>query len=78
MRHHTRKHYSTVTIMAEECCDVSKIVTTFFLNTCRLPPWPRIIDVQAAWCCALSAGGQLKNGDEETEQIPLTTGSVEH
>jgi len=65
----------TATIMAEECGDVSKIITTFLLHTCRLPPWPRLCDIQAAWCCAVTAGDP-PNDDKEAEWIPLTTGSV--
>ena len=62
-------------VMADECCDVSKIVTAFFLNTCRLPPRPRKCDVHAAVQCAVLAGEHLPY-DEEAKQIPLTTGSV--
>ena len=57
--------------MADEC-DVSRIVTTFLLNTCRLPPWPSRHDVQAATCCGLIAGMD----DKEAKCIPLITGSV--
>ena len=64
-----------MTIMADECCDASKIVTAFLLNTCRSPPWPRQCDVEAASCCAALAG-QHPLDDEEVERIPLITGSV--
>jgi len=61
--------------MADEC-DVSKIVTTFLLNTCRLPPWPTKRDVQAAvFCCNIMACPTTQD-DKEAEQTPLTTGSV--
>ena len=61
--------------MADGCCDVSKIVTAFFLNTCRLPPRPRQCDVQAAAVCAALAGLHPAD-DEEADVIPLITGSV--
>ena len=61
--------------MADECCAVSKIVTTFLLNTCRLPPSLSQHDVQAAVCCAVLADEHLVD-DEEAECIPLITGSV--
>jgi len=64
-----------VTIMADECCDAGKIVTAFLLNTCRLPPWPRKCDVHAAAHCAVMPCKHPRDG-EETEWIPLTTGSV--
>ena len=60
--------------MADQCCDVSKIVTAFFLRTCRLPPWPRICNVNAAVECAGLAGINLP--DYEVACIPLITGSV--
>ena len=60
--------------MADES-DVSKVVTTFLLNTCRLPPWPRTRDAQAAMFCGLSANMRLAN-DEDAEYIPLITGSA--
>ena len=59
--------------MADEC-DVSKIVTAFLLNTCRLPPRISKHDVQAAVCCGLIATARPL--DEECEVIPLITGSV--
>jgi len=61
--------------MADECCDVSEIVTAFLLNTCRLPPWARTCDVEAAVVCAVVAGDHPED-DEEVDVIPLTTGSV--
>jgi len=61
--------------MADECCDVSKIVTTFLLNTCRLPPRLNRRDVQAAALCALTADYHPVD-DEKAESIPLITGSV--
>ena len=60
--------------MANEC-DVSKIVTTFLLNTCRLPPCPSHRDVEAAIHCAKLAFGH-PNDKEEIRVIPLTTGSM--
>jgi len=66
--------------MADEC-DVSKIVTVFLLNTCRLPPRPTKHDIQAAvvWG-AIATQDPLCLGlivyDEEAERIPLITGSV--
>jgi len=55
--------------MADEC-DVSKTVTSFLLNTCRLCPRLTSRSVQAALCC-----GVLMD-DEEADLIPLITGSV--
>jgi len=52
-------------------CDVSEIITAFLLNTCRLPPCPKICDVQAAAQCAVIAGLCLRD-DEEDGSIPLT------
>ena len=60
--------------MADEC-DVSKIVTTFLLNTCRLPPLLRNRYVQAVMYCGTMAADHPVN-DEEAEYIPLITGSV--
>jgi len=60
--------------MADEC-DVSKIVTTFFLNTCRLPPRITQHNVQAAVTCGVLAT-KRPHGDEEAKLIPLITGSV--
>jgi len=54
---------------------VSKIVTTFLLNTCRLPPWPSKRNINAAVECARWAGQHPAN-DKEVENIPLITGSV--
>jgi len=61
--------------MADECCDVSRIITTFLLNTCRLPPRLRQHDAQAVAYCAMMAG-KHPLGDQEVEIIPLITGSV--
>jgi len=61
--------------MADECCDASKIVTTFLLNTCRLPPRLSLRDVEAAVHCAVSADEHTLD-DKEANVIPLTTGSV--
>jgi len=78
-RHTARQLHSgeipVVSVMADGCCDVSKIVTAFFLNTCRLPPRPRQCDVQAAAVCAALAGLHPAD-DEEADVIPLITGSV--
>jgi len=60
--------------MADEC-DVSKIVTTFLLNTCRLPMRLTRRDVQAAVVCGMIASGRPEI-DKEAEIIPFTTGSV--
>ena len=60
--------------MADES-DVSKIVTRFLLNTCRLPPWPSKRGVQSAWVCAMIASEHLPD-DEKAASIPLITGSV--
>jgi len=62
--------------MADECCDVSRIVTTFLLNTCRLPPRLRRRDIEGARHCAELAGERADIHDIEAEVIPLTTGSV--
>jgi len=60
--------------MADEC-DVSKIVTTFLLNTCRLPMRLTQRDVKAVVRC-----GQIVTkrpaSDDVAGLIPLTTGSV--
>ena len=56
-------------------CDVSKIVTTFLLNTCRLPPRLSLRDVQAALHCAVIAC-VCPEHDDEAKAIPLITGSV--
>jgi len=60
--------------MADEC-DVSKIVTTFLLNTCRLPPWTAKRDVEAAITCGMVATQRPLN-NKDAKFIPLTTGSV--
>jgi len=60
--------------MADEC-DISEIVTTFFLNTCRLPPGPSVHSVQAAIWVGLLATKHPPD-DTEVDCIPLTTGSV--
>jgi len=62
--------------MADDCRDVSKIISKFLLSTRRLPPWPKQHDVEAAGNCALIAGAHLENFYEEIEFIPLITGSV--
>jgi len=59
--------------MGDEC-DVSKIVTTFLLNTCRLPLRQRTCDIEAAVFCAVVATDH--SADDEDERIPVTTGSV--
>jgi len=64
--------------MAEEC-DVSKIVTAFLLNTCRLPPRPSKRDIQAAvYCGVIATKHPMIHPDvsEEYECVPLITGSV--
>jgi len=61
--------------MAGKYCDVSKIVTTFFLNTCRLPPRLSRRDVEAAILCAVIADVHPLD-DKEAQVIPLVTGSV--
>ena len=63
----------SVAIMEDGCCHFSELVTTLLVGTCRLPPWPRQCDVDAAVCC-----GELRRPpeDEEAEFIPLITGSV--
>jgi len=70
------KTHQCVVTMANEC-DVSKIVPTFFLNTCRLPPcpWPTKHGLLAAARCA-AISTEHPPDDQETEAIPLTTGSV--
>jgi len=60
---------------ADGCCDVSKTVTTFLLNTCRLPPRLRRRDIEAARYCAEIVDERSEN-DKEVEVIPLVTGSV--
>jgi len=60
--------------MADEC-DVSKIITTFLLNTCRLPPRISRHAVQAAVYCGTIAVEHPYH-DEEAKPIPLITGSV--
>jgi len=64
-----------VSIKADKYCDVSKIVTAFLLNTCRLPPRLRRDDVQAAVWCGIVAGKHPAD-DVEVELIPLTTGML--
>jgi len=54
---------------------VSRIVTTFLLNTCRLPPWPSRHDVPAAVICGILATKHPVT-NKEVEYIPLITGSV--
>jgi len=60
--------------MADEC-DVSKIITAFLLNTCRLPPRITKHDVQAAVTCGVAATKHPRS-DNKVKQIPLITGSV--
>jgi len=58
--------------MADEC-DVSRVVSTFLLNTCRLPPRLSADDIQAAVCCVTIA---TEFHGEDCELITLVTGSV--
>jgi len=60
--------------MEDESC-VSKIVTTFLLNTCRLPPKLSKRDVQAAVLCATTANFPV-HYYRQASWIPLITGSV--
>jgi len=60
--------------MADECA-VSRIVTTFLLNTCRLPPWTSKSKVQAAMFC-FNVVSDPPEADKEAEEIPLVSGSV--
>jgi len=60
--------------MADEC-DVSEIVTTFLLNTCRLLRRVSERDIQAVLTGTIVATTRPE-ADEEAERIPLTTGSV--
>jgi len=55
--------------------DVSKLITTFFLSTCRLRPWTNRRDLLAAMYCSMIAAAD-PDEDEEAEYIPLITGSV--
>jgi len=58
-----------------DVCDVSKIVTSFLLNTCRLHQRLSISNVQAAvHCDGLMTAYPLD--DEEADYIPQITGSV--
>jgi len=65
--------------MADEC-DVSTIVTTFLLNTCRLAPRLSRYGVRDAVTCARVATevSPVSDGfsDGEAVIIPLITGSV--
>jgi len=61
--------------MADGCCDASKIVSTFLLNTCRLPPRLSQRGVEAALWCALTADEHAEDA-KEVEFIPSVTGSV--
>jgi len=56
-------------------CDVSKIVTTFLLNSCRLRSRLTKDDIQATICCVAQATQHRKDG-EDVERIPLITGSA--
>jgi len=60
--------------MSHECF-VDDIITTFFLNTCRLHPQLTRHDVQAAVCCARIATVH-PDDDTEADWIPLLTGSA--
>jgi len=60
--------------MADEC-DVSKIVTAFLLNTCRLAPQISKREVQAAMTCIVVAN-EHRDKDEQVDMMPITTGSV--
>jgi len=73
--HISRDGNSSVT-MADEC-DVSRMVTKFFLNTCRLNSHPSLSkrDIQAAVCCGVAVATHPP-GNEEVQYIPLVTGSV--
>ena len=62
-------------IMEEDECGVSKIVTTFLLNSCGLPPWPSRVAVQAAVCCG-DIATKRQGCDDQVESVPLITGSV--
>ena len=59
--------------MADEC-DVSKIVTTFLLNTCRLPMRLTVRDLWAVERCAMLQTGPASK--EVVGLVPLITGSV--
>ena len=62
--------------MAEEC-DVSKIVSTFLLNTCQLLSRPSKEYLQAAVLCAtLTAVHQTVDTEAKSKIILLITGSV--
>jgi len=56
-------------------CDVSQVVTTFLLNTCRLPPRTSRRNIEAASLCAVMAT-KRPTDFKEVEYIPLITGSV--
>jgi len=60
--------------MANEC-DVSKIVTTLLLNTCRLPMRLTVRDLWAVERCALLVNMQQAD-NKEAGYVPLTSGSV--
>jgi len=59
-------------------CDVSRIITTFFLNTCRLPPLLLVRNVQATLVSASIATKRpaYDETDEEAKWITLISGSV--
>jgi len=61
--------------MADEC-DISKMITTFLLNTSRLLSRLNQYSVEAAGTCGViaTAGARLK--DEELKCFPLITGSL--
>ena len=54
---------------------VSKIVTQFLLDTCRLKQ-PTKNNVLAATSCAVSASFRLIQNTLDVDAIPLTSGSV--
>jgi len=54
---------------------LTKLLRTFFINTCRLRPQVTSHAVQAALCCA-EAATEHTDDDTEADLIPLTTGSV--
>ena len=57
--------------------DISDIITTFLLNTCRLPPRLSKLDIEAAINFILLATDRLHHDeDKEGKHISLITGSV--
>jgi len=62
--------------MADEC-HVSKLVTKFLHDTCRLPPWPSRNRLEAAMTCGKIATEYPPEAlSKQSEYIPLITGSV--